>query len=174
MMLTTDHAVQRRRVAAALALLLLGSTAASAVQPAVTLGADEAAIVFMVTGQGRSGDIEVRNARNAPIWDTLLTPAASVRQFKVRPGAYSMILARGAAPVPIAAQSGYATLISLAGEPTNGSYRMISQAAVKVGDVPHTVLPDFIDEYAIAPLDYAPVVLDSRGPGLSFVFRADF
>jgi hypothetical protein len=174
MTLRTDHAVQRRRVAAVLALLLLGSTAASAVEPAVTLRADEAAIVFMVVGQGRGGDIEVRDARNAPIWDTLLTPAASVRQFKVRPGAYSMILARGEAPIPVAVKSGYVALISLVGEPASGSYRLISQSAVKVRDVPHTVLPDFIDQYAIAPLDYAPVVLDRRGLGLSFALRADF
>src|SRR5579885_3649159 len=155
---TPDGAGWRRRLgsaACATAAFFLLSGAAAA-QDIVTLAGGQAAIVFMVTGQGITGDIEIRDAKTgAPVWDALLSQT-SVRQFTVRPGDYRIVAAPGAAPVAVVARPGRAILVALAGE--NGG----------------TALPSFIDDNRIPALDYAPVSLDRSGAGLSFLFRADF
>src|SRR5690348_2793356 len=55
-----DHAVCRRTLlAAGLTILLPAAAGPAAAQGVITLGLGEAAIVFMVLGQGRTGDIEI-------------------------------------------------------------------------------------------------------------------
>ncbi len=171
---TPDGAGWRRRLgsaACATAAFFLLSGAAAA-QDIVTLAGGQAAIVFMVTGQGITGDIEIRDAKTgAPVWDALLSQT-SVRQFTVRPGDYRIVAAPGAAPVAVVARPGRAILVALAGE--NGGYRIIRTSDVGAGEIGGTALPSFIDDNRIPALDYAPVSLDRSGAGLSFLFRADF
>ena len=139
----------------------------------VTLASDQAAIIFIVTGRGITGDIQVRDSKSGkPLWDALLAPA-SVRQFTVRPGEYTILLEQGAAPVAIAVEGGHALLLTLAGVPGNGIYRLTNRHDAKATEIGGTALPGFIDQYGLAPADYAPVTLERSGPGLTFLFRVD-
>jgi hypothetical protein len=170
----SDGKVARRRVT----VMVLGVIAMFVGHPGsaeeiVRLATGQAAIVFMVTGQGLSGDIQIRERQGAPVWDALISQT-TVRQFTVQPGTYTLVLAPGKAPIPLAAQAGRATLVSLAGAPADGGYRIITKSEVSLGEVAHSALPSFIDDNRIAPLDYAPVALETRGPGLTFLVRADF
>jgi hypothetical protein len=163
-----------RMIGASLAIVAVAAiTGYAAAQDLIKLKGDQAAIIFVVSSQGRSGDIQVRDAQHAsPIWSTLLSQA-SVRQFTVRPGAYNLDLAPGAKPVAISAVAGHATVVSLQGEGQDGTYRQMSQNEVAPDQLDHTVLPSFIDENRIAESGYAPTSLDEHGDGLTFVFRAD-
>jgi hypothetical protein len=163
-----------RVIGALLAIVAAAGTAGhAAAEDLIKLKSDQAAIIFVVSSQGRSGDIQVRDAQHAsPIWSTLLSQA-SVRQFTVRPGAYNLDLAPGTKPVAIAAVAGHATIVSLQGEGQDGTYRRMSQSEVAPGELDQTVLPGFIDENRIAEAGYAPTSLDEHGDGLTFVFRAD-
>ncbi|MBV9522890.1 MAG: hypothetical protein JO010_08855 [Alphaproteobacteria bacterium] len=166
----------RRPIAAALAFIagLALPRGPAAAQEIVTIPAGQSAIVFMVTGQGLTGDIQVRARQGGvPLWDALLSPL-SVRQFVVQPGSYDLVLAPGSAPIPLAAAPGHATLVSLAGVPGDNLYRVIAKSEVTAGEIEHSALPSFIDDNRIAPLDYAPIALDGRGAGLTFLIRADF
>jgi hypothetical protein len=157
-----------------LVILAAAVTAGPAVaQDVVKLKADQAAIIFVVSGQGRSGDMQVRDAQHqSPIWATLLSQA-SVRQFTVRPGAYSLDLSPGAKPIALAAVAGHATIVSLQGGAADGAYRWLAQSEVAPNEIDRTVLPNFIDENRIAESGYAPTSLDEHGAGLVFVFRSD-
>jgi hypothetical protein len=158
-------------LAAVLALAALTGTAAA--QDLIKLKSDQAAIIFVVSSQGRSGDIEVRAPQqSSPVWATLLSQA-SVRQFTVRPGAYNLDLQPGTKPVAIAAVAGRATIISLSGDGQDGTYRRLSQSEVAPDQLDQTVLLDFIGENRIEEAGYAPTSLDASGAGLTFVFRAD-
>lgn len=138
----------------------------------VRLKPDEAAIIFIVAGQGRSGDLEVRDSEHgSPVWATLLSQA-SVRQFTVRPGAYSLVLSSTEKPLALAAVAGHATVVSLGSG--DGAYRRLAQSEVAPEEIARTTLPSFIDEHRIAESGYAPTSLYDRGAGLSFVFRPDF
>jgi hypothetical protein len=174
----SDGRVPRRRVTGIvlglIALLpLLSVSRPVSAEEILSLAAGQSAIVFMVTGQGLSGDIQIRERQGAPVWDALISQT-TVRQFTVQPGTYTLVLAPGKAPIPLAAQAGRATLVSLAGAPADGGYRIITKSEVSIGEVAHTALPSFIGDNRIAPLDYAPIALDKRGSGLTFLVRADF
>ncbi len=154
-------------------LAMVAATGVASAQDLVKLKGDQAAIIFVVSSQGRSGDIQVRDAQHAsPIWATLLSQA-SVRQFTVRPGAYNLDLSPRAQPIAIAAVAGHATVVSLQGDGQDGSYRRLAQSEVAPDQLDQTVLPSFIDDNRIAESGYAPTALDERGTGLTFVFRSD-
>jgi len=163
---------RRRGLAVVAAAFALPCGAGDAAE-IVTLAGDQAAIVFIVSGRGITGDIQVRESKTGKaLWDALLAPA-SVRQFTVRPGDYTILLEQGAAPVSIAVQSGHAILLTLSGVPGNGVYRLTNRHDAKASEIGGTALPAFIDENGIAPADYAPVTLEHSGPGLTFLFRVD-
>ena len=169
----TITAVARSLCLLATILAMAATTGGARAQDLVKLKADQAAIIFVVSGQGRSGDIEVRDPQHAsPIWATLLSQA-SVRQFTVRPGSYSIDLAPGAKPVAVAAVAGHATIVSLQGGASDGSYRWTAQSEVAPEQIDQTVLPSFIDDNRITEAGYAPTSLDEHGAGLTFVFRTD-
>jgi hypothetical protein len=152
---------------------LVTATEAARAQDLVKLKANQAAIIFVVSSQGRSGDIEVRDSQHAsPIWATLISQA-SVRQFTVRPGSYSVDLSPGAKPVAVAAVAGHATVVSLQGGTPDGAYRWLAQSEVAPEQIDQTVLPSFIDDNRITEAGYAPTSLDEHGAGLTFVFRSD-
>jgi hypothetical protein len=163
-----------RSLGVVLAILAFAEmTGTAAAQDVIKLKADQAAIIFVVSGQGRSGDMQVRDSQHAsPIWATLLSQA-SVRQFTVRPGAYNLDLSPGAKPVAVAAVAGHATIVSLQGGAPDGTYRWLAQSEVAPEEIDQTVLPSFIDENRIAEAGYAPTSLDEHGAGLTFVFRSD-
>lgn len=156
-----------------LAILAAVTAGPAAAQDVVKLKADQAAIIFVVSGQGRTGDMQVRDSQHQnPIWATLLSQA-SVRQFTVRPGAYSVDLSPGANPIPLTAVAGHATIVSLQGGAPDGAYRWLAQSEVAPNEIDNTVLSSFIDENRITESGYAPTSLDEHGAGLVFVFRSD-
>ena len=64
-----------RMIGASLAIVaVVAITGYAAAQDLIKLKGDQAAIIFVVSSQGRSGDIQVRDAQHAsPIWSTLLS-----------------------------------------------------------------------------------------------------
>jgi hypothetical protein len=138
------------------------------------LEAGQAAIIFMVDGKGRSGEMLVRDAKQpAPVWASVLGPA-SVRQFTVRPGSYAVLLSPTQKTIAVAAAAGRATVLSLAGTSPDGAYLLNEQNEVAPADLEQTAVPTFITERRLPAAAYAPTSLDARGAGLTFVLRADF
>ena len=139
----------------------------------VTLSRDQAAIVFLVDGQGRGGEMQVRDRQGqAAVWGSVLSPAGML-QFTVSPGAYTVLLAPSRQPIAVSAVAGHATVISLTGADVDGAYRWQSQSEVAPADIGETAMPGFIQDRRIPPAGYAPTSLDGRGTGLTFVFRTN-
>jgi hypothetical protein len=162
-----------RALAIVLVILAAAVVTGTVAAQDVKLKPGQAAIIFVVSGQGRSGDMQVRDAQHqSAIWATLLSQA-SVRQFTVRPGAYSVDLSAGAKPIAVAAVAGHATVVELQGGAPDGAYRWLSQSEVAPEEIDRTVLPSFIDENRIVESGYAPTSLEEHGAGLIFVFRSD-
>jgi hypothetical protein len=159
--------------AACLAAALAATGRAAAADEVVKLAADQAAIIFLIDGQGRGGDLQVRDRQGqAVVWGSVLSPA-SVLQFTVNPGAYVVLLAPNQQAIPLAAVAGHATVISLTGTGPDGAYRWQSQSEVAPAEIDQTAVPGFIDDKRIAPSGYAPTSLSGRGAGLTFVFRTN-
>jgi hypothetical protein len=159
-------------VAACLAAALSASGAADA-DEVVKLAGDQAAIIFLIDGQGRGGDMQVRGRQGqAAVWGSVLSPS-SMLQFTVNPGSYTVLLAPNQQAIPLAAVAGHATVISLTGTGVDGAYRWQSQSEVAPGEIDQTAVPGFIDDKRIPPSGYAPTSLAERGTGLTFVFRTN-
>jgi hypothetical protein len=162
-----------RPVAASCAVAMTCFCTVAVADDLVTLSGKQAAIVFLVDGQGRSGEMQVRDRQGqTAVWGSVLVPA-SMLQFTVSPGAYNVQLAPRQQAIAVSAVAGHATVISLTGADVDGAYRWQSQSEVAPVDIEQTAMPDFILEKRIPPAGYAPTSLDGQGTGLTFVFRTD-
>ena len=170
----STHRSPRRMLRLSLALLATVCGAAVASEELLTLEPGQGAIVFMIDGQGRAGELQVRDGKQpAPVWASVLAPA-SVRQFTVRPGSYAVVLAPARKTIDVAVSSGRATVVALVGTAPDGGYVWREQSDVTPSELEQTGVPLFIVERRLAPASYAPTSLDARGAGLTFVLRADF
>jgi hypothetical protein len=134
---------------------------------------DQAAIVFLVSGDAIGGELQIRETdRPVVAWSTLISQN-SVRRFIVRPGSYALRVEPNRELRPIRTTGGKVTVVALSAIAADRTFAVIDQREVAPDALEEGSVATFLSDHHVSPQALAPVSLEYLGRNLSFFLRAN-
>jgi hypothetical protein len=137
------------------------------------LARDQAAIVFLVSGDAIGGELQVREKdRPVVVWSTLIGQN-SVRRFIVKPGSYALRVEPDRELRQIRTAGGKVTVVALSAIAADRTFALIDQREIAPDALEEGGVGAFLADHRISPQALAPVSLEYLGGNLSFLLRAN-